>query len=182
VYFNFTSCGPSFINHQEKRLNSKRRFKMTKFTSRYYIVAIILSVFFIYSFALAQDDNLGNNVEQNDVPAGSLNANSARGLCTAAINSDGTVAGGQFVNKNPAETRRISPGTYEVDFRNPCNNITAARGWARYVQPDTLQIGFLPPRICTTADRAGDASSVYIECYDTNGVLTDTSFFLTITR
>ena len=155
---------------------------MTKSTSKYYIIAIIMSVFFLFSFALAQDRNLGDEVEALDVIPGSLNANNARGLCTAAINSDGTVAGGQFVNKNTAETRRISPGTYEVDFRNPCNNITAARGWARYIQVDTLGVGWLPPRICTTADRSGDASSVYVECYDTDGVLTDTSFFLTITR
>jgi len=157
----------------------KRGFKMKKSTKKYLFICIIVNIFFVCSLALAQDDNGGEGM---DAPVGSLGNGGGAALCTAAINSDGTVAGGRYVNKNAAETRRLGPGNYEVDFFAPCNNITAARGYMRYVQVDTLQVSTTPAVFCTTADRAGDPSSIWLLCYDFNGVPTDVSFFLVITR
>jgi hypothetical protein len=134
------------------------------------------------TLAVADDYDLRNGVSSSDVGAGSLGTNFGNAVCTAAINSTGTVAGGASVNKSTAQTRRVGTGLYEVDFLAPCSNVTAKAGFARYVQVDTLQIGTAAPVICTTADRVGDTSSVWVACYDVGGVARNTSFFLTVTR
>ena len=72
-------------------------------------------------------------------------------LCTAAINSDGTKAGGNTV----ASSTRLRLGQYQVTFKAPCTTVTATNGWMRVVQVDTLTTGALPAISCTTADRSG---------------------------
>ena len=130
-----------------------------------------------FNSAFADD----NNGPAAAVPAGSLKANHGQVLCTAAISADGTVAAGQHVNKSAFQTRRLSIGTYEVDFKQPCGNVTAAKGFARWVQVDTLTTGTAAGS-CTTADRAGDASSVWVQCINAVGGLADQSFFLFVAR
>lgn len=153
------------------RLNSVHQIALTAF------LAAILPV----SAAFA--DNNGGEVAPMDAAVGSLRANFGNAVCTAAINSDGTVAGGASVNTNALETQRLGAGTYEVDFKIPCNDVRAISGFARHVQVDTLQAGSAPPIVCTTADRGGDISSVWVQCYSvTTGLGADTSFFLTVTR
>jgi hypothetical protein len=102
-------------------------------------------------------------------------------MCTAAINSDGTVAGGFGVNQTPTGTIKLGTGIYQVVFTVPCTNITAARGWARIVQVDTLTAGSIGNVQCTTADRAGNANGVFVNCTNSTGPV-DTSFFLFVLR
>lgn len=144
-------------------------------------LAAFLAAILPASAALA-DDNTGGELAPMDAAVGSLRPNFGNAVCTAAINSTGTVAGGASVNLNALETRRLGVGNYEVDFRNPCQDVRAVSGFARHIQIDTLTSGSAPPIVCTTADRAGDISSVWVVCYDLTGAPADTSFFLTITR
>jgi len=100
--------------------------------------------------------------------------------CTAAINSDGTVAQCFLCNRDPAETRRITTGQYEVAFSGVCSNVTANLGFSRWVQPDTLGTAFTDA-YCTTADRAGDPTSIFVGCKNASGFV-DTSFFLFVAK
>ena len=147
----------------------------------YFIVSVLAMCVFC-SLALAQEDNNADDFGVRDMPPDSLLPNSGHCICTAAINSDGTVAGGHRVNPNPAETQRLYTGNYEVDFKKPCLDVRAKLGYMRILQVDTLTTGVTDPVFCTTADRAGDYSSVYVICFDADGNEADTSFFLMITR
>jgi hypothetical protein len=104
-------------------------------------------------------------------------------LCTAAINSNGSIATrlvGSFIN--PGTTFRISLGTYQVGFNGPCSNVQIANGWFRVIQPDTLTIGSLPARSCVVADRFGVPSGLFIQCFSNTGALVDTSFTVFVSR
>lgn len=134
----------------------------------------------LLSLAAVAGPNDGTGAK--DAPAGSLPGNHGQVLCTAAINSDGTVAGGQHVKL--AGTSRLGGagvGNYQVEFFAPCTNIVASRGWARWVQADTLATG-TTIGYCTTADRAGNINAVFVTCRDAAGVALDTSFFLFVAR
>jgi hypothetical protein len=113
-----------------------------------------------------------------DVPIGSLKFNIADVLCTAALNSNGSTAGGETV----AGSTRLGVGTYQVTFKKPCQNITAKNGWARMVHPDTHTFGSLPSVNCTTADRAGVPNAIWVACYNAAGAPADTSFGLFVLR
>jgi len=113
-----------------------------------------------------------------DLPVGSAQDNRGHFLCTAAINSNGSRAGGNTV----ASSTRLGVGTYQVIFRAPCTNILARNGWARVVQVDTLTTGSLPAISCTTADRAGNPNGVFVICFNSAGATADTSFFLFVAR
>lgn len=157
------------------------------------VLALAASASFGIS-SIASADNNGGAVSRNNVTPGSLGNSQGQVLCTAAINSDGTVAGGLHVTNNPlGSTGRATGepvGRYQVQFGSTaCGGadpagITAARGFWRWVQPDTLQIGTLnPPVICSTADRASDVHAVWVECRAAGtGDLTDASFMLFLAR
>lgn len=113
-----------------------------------------------------------------DVPDNSLKANFSEALCTAAINSNGSTAGGETVSAST----RLSVGTYQVTFKKPCQNITAKNGWARIVHPDTHTTGSLPSVNCITADRAGNTNAIFVACYNAAGAFADTSFGLFVFR
>ena len=113
-----------------------------------------------------------------DAAPGSLLDNRGNILCTAAINSTGVKAGGNTV----ASSTRLGVGTYQVAFKAPCSPVTAASGWMRIVQVDTLTIGTLPSIRCVTADRAGVPIAVWVQCYNAAGTPVDTSFFLFLLR
>lgn len=125
--------------------------------------------------AMGQNDS---GYAPSDAPAGSLQDNRGNLLCTAAINSTGTKAGGNTV----AASTRLGLGTYQVTFKAPCTSVTAANGWMRVVQVDTLTTGSLPSIKCTTADRAGVPNAVWVACYNSAGAPADTSFFLFLLR
>jgi len=108
---------------------------------------------------------------------------------TAAINSNGSVAG--CFGCNTANTRRVAVGMYIVDFGQ---NVQAINGWSRWVQPDTLAFGIVgspsnPGAWCTTADSAADSNAVWVNCQHSGGpgsggqaAFFDTSFFLFVAR
>ncbi|HUM03829.1 MAG TPA: hypothetical protein VLT90_00110 [Terriglobales bacterium] len=95
---------------------------------------------------------------------------------TAAINADGTV--GSCYNCNPATTTRLGTGTYQVAFKG--GSVAMKKGVARWVQPDTLTAGNTQVW-CDTADRAGVAAAVWVNCQNHSGPA-DTAFFLFVTK
>jgi hypothetical protein len=102
---------------------------------------------------------------------------------TAAINSDGSVA--SCFGCDPIQTVRLGVGIYQVNF---FENVQATNGWSRWLQPDTLSTGSLDA-YCTTADRAGLPSAIFVQCQAPGGpgsqgqsAPVDTSFFLFVAR
>jgi hypothetical protein len=149
-------------------------------------LALSLAAGLVPGLALAQQNGPGGPVPANTV-VGSLAVNGGRILCTAAINSNGTIAttlAGSFIDT--ATTLKapdgVKVGTYQVGFKGPCGNVQIANGWFRLVQPDTLTFGTLPARSCTVADRFNVHNAVWIQCFDHHGNLVDTSFTLSVSR
>jgi hypothetical protein len=143
---------------------------------------LILAAGLLPGAALAQDTNNGG-LKPADTAVGSLAPNQGHFLCTAAINSNGSIATrlvGSFIN--PGTTFRLSLGTYHVGFNGPCSNVQIANGWFRVIQPDTLTIFTLPARSCTVADRSGVPSALFIQCFSNTGALVDTSFTVSVSR
>jgi hypothetical protein len=110
-------------------------------------------------------------------------------VCTAAINSNGTVFSGEYVDAS--QTQRLSTGTYQVVFNTsavsadaPCSDVRIATGWYRVCQPDTLTIGSLSARSCIVADRCclANNAGIWIQIFDANGALVDTPFTLSASR
>jgi hypothetical protein len=102
---------------------------------------------------------------------------------TAAINSDGTVANCFRCVK--ATTIHLGTGIYQVAFDE---NVQATNGWSRFVQADTLTAGE-ENAWCNTADRAGNADAIFVNCQHEGGagsggnsVPADTSFFIFVAR
>lgn len=143
---------------------------------------VIMSLTLIALLLLAVPSFAGNNGREYDADVQVLLGQPTIGVVkyTAAINADGSVANCFGCNRSVAETRRISAGTYEVDFTG---DIRATLGWSRWVQVDTLSIGSIGGNVnCTTADRLGDVSSIWVFCTNSNGLAQDTSFFLFVAR
>ncbi len=87
-----------------------------------------------------------DRVERDEADHASVtlsNFNQGHILCTAAINSDGTIASGDHLNKTTtgAGTYLIATGEYQVAFLYPCGTPTANNGWMRIAQVDTLTTG-----------------------------------------
>ncbi len=121
-----------------------------------------------------------------NAPTGSLKPNHGRIACAAAINSNGSVAT-RITTGNPGHidffgTTRLGVGLYQVAFDGPCSDVRSLNGWFRWVQPDDLSNGAVGPRYCTVADRLNFFSAVFVECFNQAGVLTDTSFTITLSR
>jgi hypothetical protein len=145
------------------------------------LIAISLCAGLFPNLALAQSVN--NGPRPLNAGVGSLALNAGRILCTAAINSNGTIATtltGSFINA--AQTLRLSQGAYQVAFLGPCSNVQAANGWFRLVQVDTLTTGFLGGITCSVADRAGLPNAIFVGCTNNTGVFTDASFTLSVSR
>ena len=115
-----------------------------------------------------------NGAKSPDAPA-PLFATHGQVWYTAAVNSDGTVAG--CLGCNRASTTRLSLGNYQVAF---AGNITALAGFSRWVQADTLTTG-TEVAFCNTADRSGLISAVFVNCSNAAGPV-DVSFFLFVAR
>lgn len=136
------------------------------------------------SAALADNNGGSGGVTRYDAAANSIADSHGQVMCTAAINSDGTVGGGQGVSANIGQTYHVGVGQYQVGFATSsgCRNITAANGFFRWVQVDTLTYGSAAPVSCSTADRYGNAQAVFVQCVNGAGALTDTSFMLFVAR
>ncbi len=132
----------------------------------------------LFAFNAMADINDGPN--PRSVAPASLTPTQGAVFCTAAINADGTNAQ-KAAGSTVLSTTHLGTGNYEVLFRAPCGNITAANGFARFVQTDTLTTGTTNGH-CSTADRAGHVNGVFINCVDVAGAPADNSFFLFVTR
>lgn len=125
--------------------------------------------------AFAQSVNGPNKGPVTPDASGPIGATHGQVWYTAAVNSDGTVAG--CLGCNRANTIRLGLGLYQVGF---VGNITAAAGFSRWVQVDTLNIGS-EVAFCTTADRSGLISGIFVDCNNAAGPV-DASFFLFVAR
>lgn len=144
------------------------------------LITILSSALLAFSPAIFADDNLGDGFESEAVTTLSRE-NHGVPVCTAAVPADGIIQKCFACNKSLS--KKISTGTYEVFFHSQCSDVRSSKGMYRYVQPDTLSIGSLASRTCTTADRLLSKAAVWVVCYDTTtGALTDTPFMLTVTR
>ena len=104
-------------------------------------------------------------------------ANHGVTFMTAAVNANGVVASCfQCVSSS---SKHLLTGEYQVTFNQP---VTANAGWSRWVQTDTLTNSSLVNVACTTADRVGVTSAVYVQCFNGSGTLVDTPFFLFVAR
>ena|SRR5271167_1116518 len=140
------------------------------------VVALAALVLFTASRRFAAGSrSINGDVSPEDVTLGAA----TRGVvfATAAINRDGTVA--SCFTCNRSNTVHLGTGVYQVGFNT---NVQATNGWSRWVQVDTLSTGSIFGVSCTTADRAGLATGVFVLCVDTAGADTDTSFFLFVAR
>lgn len=93
----------------------------------------------------------------------------------AEISAAGTVTACWRCNTSTAETRKLSTGTYEVDFT--FNTTIATR--PRTALLDTHTTGSAIGMI-GLADRAGDATSVYVRTYSAAGAAADQPFTIVI--
>jgi hypothetical protein len=149
----------------------------------YQKISTILFASALLSAGVAFADSNGG-AGRRDLPVHTARANNGQVLCTAAINTDGTIAtqapAASYIN--PAKTIKLSTGQYQVGFIVPCNNIVLANGWFRVVQPDTLESGALAPgSSCTVADRSGEPSAPFIRCA-VGTTETDMSFTVQVSR
>lgn len=128
------------------------------------------------SVAVAQTARQDNNTLPGQeralsVAPGSVQPTRGVVFLTAAINSDGSIAG--CFGCNTANTKRLGASIYQIDFGH---NVQAIKGWSRWVQADTLTIG-AENAWCNTADRAGNDNAVWVNC-QTSSAPVDASFFL----
>ena len=139
------------------------------------VVALVAVGLFTASRRFAQ----GSRSINGDVSPQVVLSNATRGVVfkTAAMNSDASVA--NCFRCNRINTTHLGTGLYQVGFDE---NVTANNGWSRWLQVDTLSTGSIFGVSCTTADRAGLPSGVFVECVNSAGALTDTSFFLFVAR
>ena len=146
----------------------------------------LLFVALVPSIALAAPEAVVSNGPSGGVTTfalqrGAPNAsNHGHFVCTAAIRPDGSVFSGEYVNV--AKTIKLSTGTYQVAFSNPCPDVRIAGGWFRIAQPDTLTIGTLPAQTCIVADRYMETSAIWVQCFNAAGALVNTSFTLHVSR
>jgi hypothetical protein len=129
------------------------------------------------SVAQAQNGSTGSGVS----PSVTLAARN-RGIVnyTAAINADGSVA--SCFECVPANTGRVATGQYVVDF---FRDVRINGGYFRVVQVDTLGTGTVFGGVsCTTADRSGVITSVFVYCTSagSGGQPVDTSFTMIVFR
>ena len=132
-----------------------------------------------------RDTNMPKGAAARTAPLAVTLGEATRGVVfyTAAINSDGSIA--SCFECDPSQTVRLGVGIYQVNF---LEDVTAANGWSRWVQPDTLTDGTINAW-CTTANRAGLATGVWVQCQTSGGPGSqgnskpvDASFFLFVAR
>jgi hypothetical protein len=143
-------------------------------------VVPVVALAAVVLFTASRHFSAGSRSENGDVaPADVALGLTTRGVvfATAAINFDGTVA--NCFTCNRSNTVHLGTGVYQVGFNT---NVQATNGWSRWVQVDTLSTGSISGVSCTTADRAGVPSGVFVLCTNAAGADQDTSFFLFVAR
>ena len=150
-----------------------------------FILFLVFSIAVIPIGVMCQEYDSPDSLEEVSPLVTGLPANHGVVQATAAINKDGTIAGGWYVD--PGTTKRIKTGQYQVGFSHIVRrvdvlaDITAAEGYARQVQVDGLGLLSIAG-YCTTADKHNVPNAVFVECFNTSGKNADTSFFLFLTR
>jgi hypothetical protein len=165
------------------------------------VFALLLCTALVPGMAVAQEEV--NAAPRGVVPAiagPATSTNEGHFICTAAINANGTVFSGQYVNAS--QTGRVlassggcgttptNAGCYQVSFGlgSPCASAPIAAGFFRICQIDTLTFGTLTG-FCTVADRAppGPAGAIWVETFSNSGpggsiVSTALPFTLSVSR
>ena len=153
-------------------------------TTRIYKTSVAVLATLLLGVGVAVAASNGVPHAPGDVVVNTLVPNQGHFLCTAAINSDGTIATAtpQFSHVNPALTSRLATGQYQVGFLAPCADARIRQGFFRVVQPDTLFDGSLPAGASgTVADRGGVPAAIFVQC-SVGTVVTDMSFTLSLSR
>jgi hypothetical protein len=149
------------------------------------VFALLLCTALVPGMAVAQEEVNGapRGVAAPAIAGAATSTNEGHFICTAAINANGTVFSGQYVNAS--QTGRVlassggcgttpaNAGCYQVSFAtpgSPCASATIAAGWFRICQIDTLGFGTLTG-FCTVADRAppGPAGAIWVETFSNSG-------------
>jgi len=152
-----------------------------------YILALSLITFAVLAVYVSAQEIAVRNSSLNGgfAPLSFTLGQATRGVVfkTAAITGGGGVA--NCFRCVPASTIHLGTGFYQVAFDE---NVQAANGWSRWVQPDTLAAGE-ENAWCNTADRAGDPNAIFVNCQHEGGagsqgnsVPVDTSFFIFVAR
>jgi hypothetical protein len=146
-------------------------------------LALVFGLFIALAGSSSAQDN--NTIPGSPVRRNLQSAQQTRGVVffNAAINTDGSIA--SCFQCNAQNTKRLGVGLYQIDFGQ---DVQATNGWSRWVQADTLATG-TENAWCNTADRAGDANAVWVNCQTAGGPGSmgnskpvDTSFFLFVAR
>ena len=151
---------------------------------RYLCLFLVALSFFAFGTIAFADNNEGP-VSAGAVAAEAVSlTNATRGqvLCTAAINSDGSVANCYSCVKDVSKTFKVATGQYQVTFQGICDYAQASKGWSRWVQVDTLSTGTITGVSCSTADRVGTTNAVWVNCFNGTGADVDASFFLFLAK
>jgi hypothetical protein len=94
----------------------------------------------------------------------------------ARINADGTVASCHRCDPSTAETRSLSTGTYEVDF-TPVGTDISSRPWTCSLG-NGASFGAVDQIGCV--QRAGDASSIFVDIRNISGASTNLAFTVVV--
>jgi hypothetical protein len=157
-----------------------------EYMKRYLLVLSLVTFAVLAVYVSAQEIAVRNSsLNGGFAPLSLTLSQPTRGVVfkTAAINSDGTVANCFRCVK--ATTIHLGTGAYQIAFDE---NVQATNGWSRFVQADTLTAGE-ENAWCNTADRAGNADAIFVNCQHEGGsgsqgnsVPVDTSFFIFVAR
>jgi hypothetical protein len=174
------------VDAKTSNVTESKGENMKRYTWPLFLAALVAFALLAVHLS-AQNDNAVQSTNSNGLAeqAITLSGGITRGVVfkTAAINTDGSVA--SCFRCDRLHTMKLSTGAYQVAFDE---NVQANPGWSRWVQVDTLSTGS-ENAWCTTADRAGDANAIYVQCQHEGGAGSggnsapvDTSFFIFVAR
>jgi hypothetical protein len=174
------------VDAKTSNVTESKGENMKRYTWPLFLAALVAFALLAVHLS-AQNDNAVQSTNSNGLAeqAITLSGGITRGVVfkTAAINTDGSVA--SCFRCDRLHTVKLSTGAYQVAFDEL---VTANQGWSRFVQVDTLSTGS-ENAWCTTADRAGDANAIYVQCQHEGGAGSggnsapvDTSFFIFVAR
>jgi hypothetical protein len=169
-----------YLEHRELFETQFNTQKERNSMKRYIWVVPVVALAAVVLFTASRRFAAGSRSINGDATPEVILSSATRGVvfATAAINTNGTVA--NCFTCNRVNTFRLGQGLYQVGFNT---NVQANNGWSRWLQVDTLTTGSIPNVSCTTADRSGLPTGIFVECSDNaTGNRADTSFFLFVAR
>jgi hypothetical protein len=137
----------------------------------YLLALVLLSGTAFAGMAVAQEvDNGSADQPEATTTESDVDAPTASGTFTAAVNNNGSLQRGQGVRNS----RRLSQGVYEVIFNS---NVRQCVRVASIGLPNT---GDPPPGVISTAARNGNNRGVFIRTGTTNGASSNRPFQLIV--